>query len=98
MRKYLLFLLWHDNQVQPLTKYLLITLASLTGAIWAFPLENFSPEGFLSPQCKFQLRILFTVITVLMVLVAFIILSIVRYKKYSKAPKLLNHILILKKN
>jgi len=84
LRKYLIFLLWHDNKVQPLTKYLLVTITTLIGTIWAYPLDNISPQGFLPDLYKFQLRIWLSIISVLLTLLSFIYLAIIRYKKYSK--------------
>src|SRR4030066_401643 len=81
-REFLIFLLWHDNKVQPLTKYLSVTILSLIGTIWAYPLDNFSPQGFLPHLYKFQLRLWLSTMSLLLTLLTFAILASIRFKKY----------------
>lgn len=83
-----LFLLWHDNSPRGATKWIIITIFSLIGTLWGFPLENFENTKVMLPQKQYTIRIMGTYLLSAIGVTLLIILLRSRYKKYKNRDKL----------
>ena len=88
------FLLWHDRESKPTTKWITISLFSLIGTLWTFPLGNFSSTGTIQPEMQRTIRVIGTLLLVCIALTTLLMFSYKRYKKYRNLPNIDNKDLV----
>ena len=77
------FLLWHDKQTRPTTKWIVLTSAGLIGTLWSFPLDNVLSSGVMPSEIKKIIRTRGTCLLLSICLTLLFVLLWICYKKYS---------------